>query len=110
MIKVPRRQKLQLVSIKKTSRLESKYGDDTVMVTAMLPQPLYEELFFAASLSATEARKLQRHAKAGALVRVCKGVYAPPLDREELAVLVRRNWSRIAGVVVPGAWCRTSAP
>lgn len=50
----------------------------------------------------TDARKLQRQAAAGTLLRICKGVYAPQLSGDELAVLVRRNWQRVAGVLVPG--------
>ena len=67
-----------------------------------LPQPPADDLYFAGSLPTSEARKLQRQAEAGTLVRVCKGVYAPPLDADELAALVRRNWARIVGLVVPG--------
>ena len=72
------------------------------MSSAKLPQPLADELYFAAALSPSEARKLQRHAAAGALVRVSKGVYGPKMEEAELAALVRRNWARVVGVVVPG--------
>jgi hypothetical protein len=72
------------------------------MSSAKFPQPLADELYFAAALSPSEARKLQRHAEAGALVRVSKGVYAPKMEEAELAALVRRNWARVVGVVVPG--------
>ena len=61
------------------------------MRTARLPRPISDELYFPASMSKTEARKLQRQAAAGILLRVCKGVYALPIAAEELAVLVRRN-------------------
>jgi hypothetical protein len=71
------------------------------MKTNKLPAPA-EELFFTASLPAAEARALQRQAAAGALTRVCKGVYAPKVSEEELAALVRRNWPRVAGMIVPG--------
>lgn len=53
-------------------------------------------------MSKTEARKLQRRAEAGTLRRVVKGVYAPPVSDEELAPMVRRNWQKVAGVLVPG--------
>lgn len=66
-----------------------------------LPAPA-AELIFAASLTPAEARTLQRQAAAGALLRVCKGVYAPKVSEDELAALVRRNWHRVAGMVVPG--------
>lgn len=71
------------------------------MRSARLPVPT-EDLLFAATLSTAEVRNLQRQASAGALVRVCKGVYAPKVSDEELATLVRRNWQRVAGVMVPG--------
>ena len=61
-----------------------------------------QELLFAPTLSAAQARHLQRQAAAGELIRVCKGVYAPKVSGDELAVVVRRNWQRVAGVVVPG--------
>lgn len=67
-----------------------------------LPQPPLDELYFAASLPPAEARKLQRQAAAGALLRVCQGVYAAPTSSDQLAALVRRHWARVAGVVVPG--------
>ena len=50
----------------------------------------------------TEARRLQRQAEAGVLRRVVKGVYAPAVSDDELAPLVRRNWQKVAGVLVPG--------
>lgn len=50
----------------------------------------------------TEARQLQRKAEAGVLLRIFKGIYAPPLSPEELAVLVQRNWQGVSGVAVPG--------
>lgn len=50
----------------------------------------------------TDARRLQRQAEAGALRRVVKGVYAPAVPDDELAPLVRRNWQKVAGVLVPG--------
>jgi hypothetical protein len=67
-----------------------------------LPQPAPDELYFAGSMPPAEARKLQRQAQAGALARVCKGVYAPPLSPPETAALVRRHWARVVGLVVPG--------
>ena len=67
-----------------------------------LPQPAANELYFAASLPTSDARKLQRQAVAGVLVRVCQGVYAAPMPADQLAQLVRRHWARVAAVAVPG--------
>ena len=72
------------------------------MALTKLPQPPADGLYFAGSLPPSETRKLQRQAEAGTLVRVCKGVYAPPLAPDALAALVRRNWARVVGLVVPG--------
>ena len=72
------------------------------MALTKLPQPPADKLYFAGSLPPSEARKLQRQAEAGTLVRVCRGVYAPPLAPDELAALVRRHWARVVGLVVPG--------
>lgn len=63
---------------------------------------LPEELIFTTSLSSAKARKIQRQAEAGILLRICKGVYAPKLSADELAVLIRRSWQQIAGVIVSG--------
>lgn len=71
------------------------------MKSARLPTPA-EELLFSTALSTAEVRNLQRQAEAGALIRVYKGVYAPKVSDDELAILVRRNWQRVTGVVVPG--------
>ncbi len=67
-----------------------------------LPLPSADELFFASAMPRTEARKLQRQAEAGTLRRVVKGVYAPLVEDDELAPLVRRNWQKVVGIVVPG--------
>jgi len=71
------------------------------MLTSRLTAP-EQELIFSASLSATEARKLQRQAASGKLSRVYSGVYAAKQSEDELKTLVRRNWQRLVGVVVPG--------
>lgn len=67
-----------------------------------LPDPPPDELLFASVLPRTEARRLQRQAEAGALRRVAKGVYSPPLPDDELALLLRRHWQKVVGVAVPG--------
>jgi len=69
---------------------------------ARLAAPPADELLFASAMSRTEARKLQRQAEGGALRRVVRGVYAPVVPDDELASLVRRNWQKVVGVVVPG--------
>lgn len=71
------------------------------MKTDRTPAPA-DQLLFSSALSTSEARHLQRQAESGALIRVYKGVYAPKVTDEELAILMRRNWQRLAGVVAPG--------
>lgn len=71
------------------------------MLISKLSHPT-EELIFSASLSDAEARKLQRQAANEQLSRVYSGVYATKQSEDELKTLVRRNWQRIVGVVVPG--------
>jgi hypothetical protein len=71
------------------------------MKSKRIPPPV-EELLFSTALSASEARNLQRQADAGAFIRVYKGIYAPRVSDEEMSILVRRNWQRVTGVVVPG--------
>lgn len=50
-----------------------------------------------------EARRLQRAAKAGDLVRLASGVYCPVGTDEEIPGLVQRHWRKITGALVPGA-------
>lgn len=61
-----------------------------------------EELFVAATGSAADARKLQRQAQAGELVRIGRGVYVASGTAEEVKLRVRKNWQSIAGILVPG--------
>jgi len=67
-----------------------------------LPAPPADELMFTSSLPRAQVRQLQRQAEAGTLRRVVKGVYAPAVPDDELAALVRRNWQKVVGTVVPG--------
>jgi len=53
--------------------------------------------------SSAEARAIQRRARAGELVRVAEGIYLREKDPEGQAAVVRRNWARILGALVPGA-------
>ena len=69
---------------------------------ARLPAPPADELLFASTVTKAEARKLQRQAEAGTLRRVVKGVYAPAVSDDELGLLVRRNWQKVVGIIVPG--------
>lgn len=61
-----------------------------------------DELYFTVTMLKSEARQLQRQVEAGTLLRIFKGVYARKISADELTVLVRRNWQKISGVVVPG--------
>ena len=62
-----------------------------------------QDILFASEGSAGDARRLQRLAKDGKLVRIAKGIYVPTATAEETVSLVRRNWQRIAAVLLPGA-------
>src|SRR5262245_25661000 len=69
---------------------------------ARLLAPPADELLFAFAMPKAESRKLQRQAEAGTLRRVVKGVYAPAVSDDELAPLLRANWKKLAGILVPG--------
>ena len=62
-----------------------------------------DEIILSASLSGADAKRLERLAKAGEVTRLRTGIYlnGTPVD-EELKLIVRRNWQRIAGAVAPG--------
>jgi len=62
-----------------------------------------DEVLITRATSGAEARAVQRRARAGELVRVAEGVYLRQKDPGSQAAAVRRNWSRILGVLVPGA-------
>lgn len=70
-------------------------------MTNYRPAPPAAELIFAVDLSPAQARAAQRQVAKDSLVRICKGVYAPKLADDELAVLVRRHWQRVAGMLAP---------
>ena len=53
-------------------------------------------------VSAAEARAIQRRAKAGELVRIAEGIYLAEKDPTAQEAVVRRNWHRILGALVPG--------
>ena len=52
--------------------------------------------------STAEARAIQRRAKAGELVRITEGIYLSEKDPKAQEAVVRRNWHRILGALVPG--------
>ena len=69
---------------------------------AELAAPRQEEVLITRGAPAAEARAIQRRAKAGELVPIAEGVYLTT-DRKAHAAIVRRNWIRILGALVPGA-------
>jgi hypothetical protein len=62
-----------------------------------------DEVLITRAASAAEARAVQRRARAGELVRIAEGIYLREKDPELQAAVVRRNWSRILGALVPGS-------
>lgn len=69
---------------------------------AQLASTRQEEVLITRGASLADARAIQRKAKEGLLSRVADGVYVNTKDRRAQSVIVRRNWSRILGAVVPG--------
>jgi hypothetical protein len=70
---------------------------------AQLASTRQEEVLITRGASLAEARAIQRKAKDGLLARVADGVYVNAKDRKAQSSIVRRNWSRILGAVVPEA-------
>lgn len=62
-----------------------------------------EVLVTRGSDSAAETRAIQRRAKEGELTRIAEGVYLQEKDPEAQKTVVRRNWFRILGALVPEA-------
>jgi hypothetical protein len=62
-----------------------------------------DEVLITRGALGNEARTIQRRAKAGELSRIAEGVYLPERDPEAQKAIVRRNWARILGALVPGA-------
>ena len=62
-----------------------------------------DDVLITRATSGAAARAVQRRARAGELVRVAEGVYLREKDPESQAAVVRRNWARILGALVPGA-------
>lgn len=53
--------------------------------------------------SIADVRAIQRRAKEGELTRIAEGVYVRERDPETQRAVVRRNWFRVLGALVPGA-------
>lgn len=68
-----------------------------------LPSPTSEEVFITRGASDAEARAIQRRAKEGELAPLAEGIYTTEKNPESQAALVRRNWARILGSLVPEA-------
>ena len=61
-----------------------------------------EEVLISRGAPEAEARAIQRRAAEGELSAIAQGVYVKGKDPEAQAAIVRRNWSRILGALVPG--------
>ncbi len=61
-----------------------------------------QEVLITRGMPKTEARAIQRKAKDGGLSPLVPGVYLKETDPAAQASIVRRNWSRILGSMVPG--------
>ncbi len=61
-----------------------------------------DEIFITRGAPNARARAIQRRAKGGELTPIAPGVYLAEKNPSEQAVIVRRNWHRILGALVPG--------
>jgi hypothetical protein len=61
-----------------------------------------EEVLITRGAPTADARAVQRRAKAGELVPLAEGVYVRERGRKAQTAIVRRNWARILGAIVPG--------
>jgi Fic/DOC family len=73
-----------------------------VNVTKIASKRQDESVFLVGGLSSAEARKVQRLALAGKLLRIASGVYVRNGEASAVELLVRQHWQRIAGALVPG--------
>ena len=62
----------------------------------------HDEVLITRGTKDAEARGIQRRAAEGELVRLAGGVYVAEKARKAQEAIVRRNWARIFGAVVPG--------
>lgn len=69
---------------------------------AELAVPRQDEVLITRGAPDAEARAIQRRAKAGELAALAEGIYLKEKDPKTQAAIVRRNWSRILGALVPG--------
>ena len=69
---------------------------------AQIAVPRQEEVLITKAASDANARAIQRRAEGGELARIAEGIYTTHKDPAAQAAAVQRNWSRIAGAVVPG--------
>lgn len=63
----------------------------------------HDELLITRGAPDSEARAIQRRAKAGELTRIAEGIYLAERDPEAQKAIVRRNWIRILAALVPDA-------
>jgi hypothetical protein len=61
-----------------------------------------DEVLITRGTRDADARAIQRRAAEGELVRLAEGVYVAEKKRKGQEAIVRRNWARILGAVVPG--------
>lgn len=64
--------------------------------------PAQDEVLITRAAPESVARAVQRKAKEGELSRIAAGVYLAERNPKAQSQIVRRNWSRILGAVVPG--------
>lgn len=71
-----------------------------------MPQPAppkQEEILITRGATDAEARAIQRRAKEGELTALAEGIYTRENEPQAQAAIVRRNWTRILGSLVPDA-------
>ena len=71
-----------------------------------MPQPAppkQEEILITRGATDAAARAIQRRAKEGELTALAEGIYSRENEPQAQAAIVRRNWTRILGSLVPDA-------
>lgn len=69
---------------------------------AQLAATRQDEVLITRGAGEAQARAIQRRAGAGDLVPIAQGVYVREKNKKAQAAIVRRNWNRILGALVPG--------